>query len=257
MSTFSDEQLRQFLLRRVAPELATAIEDAIVLEPQVAERMQEQEFDLIDDYAARRLNPADREAVERHLLKSRAGAHSLRVARLLSSVRVALLPERRRIFRWVPLAALACAAALVGWFVIPLRRTAPPPFTAVSSSPRLVTSAPTAALPILSLLADVDRGAAVTKLNWPAGAQSVRLQVELPDAPRQGTYTLRIDDAAGRRLFASGPLAAQSAGGLRYVEAVVPTAALGPGLRRVAVLEDAADPGDAALFTRQVVGTTD
>jgi hypothetical protein len=271
MSTLSDEQLRQFLMRGVPPELATEIEDAVLLEDGLAERLREQEFDLLDDYAAGRLNDADRGAVERHLLNSRAGAHSLRVARLLPCARAAptatpapavsarAAPSRaRRRIAWAPIAALACAAALVAVFVVPDRPTTAPPHKAVSTSPPLVTSTATAAaLPILSLLADVDRGASATELHWPPGFEAVRLQVELPDAPSPGSYWMTVDDAAGRRLFQSGPLSAQAAGRLRYVEAVVPTAALGPGVRRIALRRDTAVDEQSALLTRQVVGTPD
>jgi hypothetical protein len=143
-------------------------------------------------------------------------------------------------------------------FLVPRWSKTAPPFKAVVTSPASVTrTATAAALPILSLLADVDRGARATELHWPPGFESVRLQVELPDAPSPASYRMTIDDAAGKRLYESEPLSAQFAGRLRYVEAVVPTAALGPGVRRIALRRDDGVGEQSALLTRQVVGTPD
>jgi hypothetical protein len=286
MTSFSDRELREFLLRQAPEELAAAIENAIVLEEDLADRLREQEFDLIDDYAAGNLSGTERGAVERHLLHSPEAAQSLAVARLLPSARRARpgrsepelyppapeLPVARRATRgngarrWLPLAAFAAAAALVTIFVVPRWHrdgdgggggvggggvgggggTRTP---ALASSP--VRGPNNAALaPIVGLLADVNRGAAATPLHWPAGVDAVRLEVETPDALGRGPYALHIEDADGRRLFDRGALAPQSAGGLRYVEAVVPIAALGPGVRRIEVRD-----ANGVLFTRQVIGT--
>jgi hypothetical protein len=77
----TDAQLREFLLRRTPPEDAARVEEAIIVQDGVAERLRSEEFDLIDEYAANRLSAEDRTVVERHLLTSAENLHSLRIAR--------------------------------------------------------------------------------------------------------------------------------------------------------------------------------
>jgi hypothetical protein len=273
----TDTQLREFLLRRMPAADAARLEQAILMEDEVAERLRAEEFDLIDDYAAGGLAPEDRADVERHLLTSVDNIHSLRIARLLSresslreaapsAKQVEALGPRRRTGRFAAAGALLAAglAAVVlipHWEGTPRRPVgiAPPPV--VLSAPAADSShSPTEAgnsLPILTLLADVNRGSAQPRLHWRASLASVRLQAEVPHPERGTLYSIRVYDPAGRRLFEGAPRPVQAAGPYYFVDTVVPSAALGPGERIVSLLASNAAAAAPAKYTWHIVGLLD
>lgn len=86
MSHASDTELRDLLLRRLAPERAAALEELLLVEDDCAERLLEIEHDLLDDYAAGRLDAPDRAAVARLLQDDPGAAARLRFAHALRRV---------------------------------------------------------------------------------------------------------------------------------------------------------------------------
>jgi hypothetical protein len=280
----TDVQLRQFLLRRLPADQSLSLEEAIVLEEGFAERLRDAEFDLLDDYAASRLNAEDATDVERYFLGSEENLNSIRVARALQQQELhreggapapkpASQParaeqqqpavERRWSRRRVSNMSLLLAACLAAVVLIPVWLMVPnhpdPRSTAREVSPlgaavRPLPSLPAAALPVMSLLADVSRGAKPPSIEIDAGAQAIRLQVEVPDQTSQGLYSVHIKDATGRQLFEGSALAVYTAGPYRFVEAVVPAAALAPGERTVLLTESDALDSAAPTFTWQVTG---
>jgi hypothetical protein len=283
----TDAHLRQFLLRRLPADEAARLEDAILLEEGIAERLQDEEFDLLDDYAASRLNAGDAADVERYLLGSAQNMHSLRVARalqrqgepdikkpkaLLGVVDVdglrdaaiarspGLVGHRSRTPQIAGVAALL-AACLVVVMVIPRWRLVSSRPESVSSTAATATvaasgdtSVSTAGLPIISLLADVSRGMARSSLAINADAGAVRLQAEVPESSTDKIYALHVDDAQGHRLFEGAGLAVHTAGPYRFVEAVVPAAALAPGDRSVSLTESGAPAGAPVTYRWDVTG---
>jgi hypothetical protein len=278
MTTISDAQLREFLLRRIPAQGVERLEEAIVVTDGVAERLRDEEFDLIDDYAAGRLNAVDRADVERHLLNSLENIHSVRMARLLSresgsrdlgkpvSNAISALGTRRR--RWMGRLApfgVVLAAGLVAVALIPDWSRTPPQPGMTSTAPRsevpsaLPPPAPNAAgsIPIVILLADVSRGSASPVLHWRADAASIRLQAEVPGPDRNTLYVLRVYDGAGLPVFEAASLSAHSAGHYRFVDIVLPSKALGPGARSVSLWASDGAHGTAPDYTWHVVGALD
>jgi hypothetical protein len=276
----TDIELRAFLLGRMLAEDAARLEEAIILEDGVAERLRAEEFDLIDDYAAGRLMAADRADVERHLLTSVENVHSLRVARLMlaredgvgdaatpvqSATQAEVLRPRRRSARLAAMGALMAAglAAVVWipyWDRTPRRPVGvPAPADSAIRGPGQAQSPPESAdsLPILTLLADVNRGSTRPTLHWKADFASVRLQAEVPGPEHSSLYSLSVYDMAGHRLFEGAALPAHVAGRYRFVDTVVPSKALGPGPRTVSLrLSDAAE-GTPAEYIWQIDGVSD
>jgi hypothetical protein len=299
----TDIQVREFLLRRMAPQDAARFEEAILLEEGVAERLREEEFDLLDDYAAGRLGGEDRADVERHLLTSVESTHSLRMSRLLAreagsretprlgeapasgrpvDTEFAVKTARRR--RWTGRYAAAgalLAAGIAAVAVLPFRERPPlgpldaPPRTAGSvdsansggadylaqrsAGPGPVAQEPAA--PVLTLLAEASRGTgppeARPTLHWRAGVASVHLQVEVPDPVRDVGYSIQVSDAAGRGLFSGEPQTVHTAGHYRFIDSVVPSAALGPGDRTISLRAADAAAGTPAQYSWRVVGALD
>jgi hypothetical protein len=273
----TDVKLRQFLLRQLPTNITERLEEAILLEDGFAERLRGEEFDLLDDYAASRLTAQDAAAVERYLLGSAENLNSIRVARALerhAGVGRAFEPEqagptlvgaqgrwsRRRVSSMALLLA-ACLAAVVlipAWLMLPNRpnsgaavRDVPTVGPAAGSLPGL---APAVELPVITLLTDINRGAKRPSLKFNTGATAIRLQVEVPEQAPETLYSIHIKDTTGRRLLESNALTVHAAGPYRFVEAVVPVAALGPGDRTVLLTESGAADSAPPKFTWQVTG---
>ena len=262
----TDLQLRQFLLRQLPADMTEGLEEAILLQDGFAERLRDAEFDLLDDYSASRLTATDAAAVERYLLGATENLDSVRIARALQRLNARTPVGTRR--RWsrrrvssMALLLAACLAAVVlipAWLMPPKRpgsdaavRDVPTAGPAAGSMPGL---APAAELPIITLLADISRGANRPLLKFNTGAGAIRLQVEVPDQTQETLYSIHIEDATGQRLFQMNALALHTAGPYRFVEAVVPPAALGPGDRTVVLSESGAADSAPPKFTWQVTG---
>jgi len=116
------------------------------------------------------------------------------------------------------------------------------------------SSVSTAELPIINLLADVNRGTARPSLAINERARAVRLQAEVPESSTDKLYALHVDDAHGHRLFEGAGLAVHTAGPYRFVEAVVPSAALAPGDRSVSLTESGAPAGAPVTYRWDITG---
>lgn len=283
----SDLQLRRFLLGQLASDQAVRVEEAVLMEEGFAERLREAEFDLLDDYAHARLGTAEAAAVERHLLGSEENRRSVRIARALRLQGAATEPgatakprateragapppqrmnpppaSRRRPSQmaWVASLLAACVIAIA---VIPRWRSAPVSATSLAP-PGLVSRAaqapepsPANRLRTVSLLADVNRGAARASITVATGTAPVRLQAEVTDATPDSQYSLSIENEAGRRLFDASALAVHAAGPYRFVEAVVPAAVLAPGDRTVVLTKSGAEAGSTSNFRWHLTGVVD
>jgi hypothetical protein len=279
MMTPSDAQLREFLLRRMPAQDAAQLEEAIIVTDWVAERLRDEEFDLIDDYAGGRLIAEDRADVERYLLTSVENVHSLRMARLLSRESASREPalsvpgrtqiqgaqQRRWMARLAPL-GVVLAAGLVAVALIPdwSRTARQPGMTSTAARSEVPSALPESApskaadsIPILTLLADVNRGSASPVLHWRADAASIRLQAEVPGPERNTLYLLKVYDAAGRPLFEAAALSARTAGHYRFVDTVLPSKVLGPGARTVWLRASDTAEGAPPDYTWHIVGALD
>jgi hypothetical protein len=150
------------------------------------------------------------------------------------------------------IAACLVAIAFIPRWLTGMRAPNPTaPAKAVSNpvpSPELRPgAAPEVELPIITLVADVNRGAVPASPHIRAGATSIRLQAEVPGQAPDAPYSIRIQDSRGEQLFEGAKLSVHTAGPYRFVEIVVPTAALGPGERTVSLLgSDTASSGGAS-----------
>lgn len=244
------------------------MEEAILMEEGVAERLREQEFDLIDDYVHGRLALADRADTERYVLTTPERMASLRVARALAAQRPAVAVEPAlagarapwKSNRLVPVATLlaaglAAVALIPHWGVdIQPPATAPTPVGGAVPTIRSggQSSEDAAPLQTVTLLMDADRGEPRPVVHLASGTVAVRLQVEVPGPPRNVSYSLQVDDAAGRRVFEGSDLATRVAGPYRFVEATVPAQALGPGARTISLTAEGAQAASHPEYRWQI-----
>lgn len=229
MPAASDALLRALLLHRVGGEQAAALEQRLIIEDGLAERLRQIEYELLDAYARGQLPDADRAAVRQHLLRTPQDQHRLQVARLLAGLQLPARPALPRLLRGWPgrlaLAGLAAALVLTVALRLPQHSTLPSAGPAVRAASGYT----------VSLLAEVSRGDAVEPIRIPPGIAEVRLQAELEQGDDAAVYELRVTDPDGRLLQLAQGLKLRHAGAHAFVEASVAASALGPGLRRIAV----------------------
>jgi hypothetical protein len=135
-------------------------------------------------------------------------------------------PRRRWAGAALALASVA-AAALIGVRLYPSLVSGPAAFT-------------------ITLTDGQQRGAASIEIAVPQGAQEFRVQAEV-DGDAGAHYLLAIDDT-----FAASGLPERKSGAYRFVETMVPAAALAPGAHRVRAVAESGAPSESSwtLTTR-------
>jgi hypothetical protein len=259
MTSVTNEQLRKLLLRHLPPDEVARMEEAILTEDGVAERLRDEEFDLIDDYVRGKLAETERADMERYVLTTPEHVESVRLARALAAQRPAgeavsrlrslgaltsatVQPPRRR-NRLLSVGALL-AAGLAAVVVIPhwnvdLGRPSTAPRleggAASSIEPSVVERGPDQTI---VLLADTSRGGPRPMVHLSSDAVSVRVQTEVPGPAKDVSYSMRMDDAAGALIFERHHLSTRVAGPYTFVEAVIPAEVLGSGARTISLAVD-------------------
>jgi hypothetical protein len=187
----TDGELRQLLLRQLPAEAMEDIEDRLVLDDSIAERLQHQQYDLLDDYARGRLAQDERRAVEKYLLRTPAERDRIYVveglmraaqqrkgsgSNVLRGLRASVFrPANRPVFAAALTVGLAIVIVLAvrvmypstprGGEVQPATQSGAVGFPAAPLSP----STPANALYQLTLLADATRSGGVVELSLPRG----------------------------------------------------------------------------------------
>jgi len=240
MSPVTNEQLRKLLLRHLPPEEVARMEEAILMEDGVAERLRAEEFDLIDDYVRGKLAETERADMERYVLTTPEHVESLRVARALAAQRPEAVVRPRRNRRRALSGAALLAAGLAAVAVIPHWSAD----IGTSSVPVVIPGAPPSVELVpdqtITLLTDTSRGGSRPVVRLASDAMAVRLQTEVPGPPGNASYSIRVDDGAGTRVFEKSHLATHVAGRYTFVEAVVPAVVFGSGARTVFLTVDGA-----------------
>ncbi|MDB5978782.1 MAG: hypothetical protein JWR07_5542 [Nevskia sp.] len=234
-----DQQLRALLLHRLPQDEAVVLEQRLVVEDGVAERMRQLEYDLLDAYAGGRLGTQERRDVERWLLRTAQDRRRLGIARALAAMpRPASGGWLRRIrvhlggggpLLWGGALAGVAAAIVAGVLLQPLGE-APRGLQPAAA----VLNGSSASVYTISLLTAVSRGGQARPLTLPAGTAQVRVQAEVESPDDDAVYELQVLDREGTPVQSAYKLRLLHAGQHAYIEALIPAASL-PGLRRIAV----------------------
>jgi hypothetical protein len=246
MTEPTDNTLRDWLLGKLAPEQAEALEERLLEDEEFATRLRGIENDLLDDLARGALAGDERARAAAYFAATPNDRARLRIARALAAVGAeaaanasrgrghaesARLRAMRPRHRWTAaVLALAgvVAVALIGVRLYPNVGTTQVAFT-------------------ITLTDGQQRGAASIEIAVPAAARELRVQAEVDGGEAGAHYALAIDDT-----FAAHRLAVRTTGPYRFVEANVPAAALAPGPHRVRVVAESGAPGESSwiLTTR-------
>jgi|GEM_PF-2446471 len=227
---------RALLLHQLPEDEALQLERRLLADALALDALREAEHDLFDDYARERLDPAEREAFEHHLLITPDAQERLRISRALASappslpVRRARFSERPRTRRrsiGIALAGSAIAAGLaLAVVLLPAAHVTGRAGTTTAATP---ASAPQSVV----LLASVARGtqSQAVEVALARDTRELRFQAEIEQADPGARYRLRVlaRDGSGASLLQVDNLALASAGRYQYVEALLPATVLAAG----------------------------
>ncbi len=264
MTRRSDDTLRHYLLGTLPEEQAEALEDDYFASRETLERVRAAEDDLLDDYVAERLTPAERERFEQRFGQTERqrerllAARALRLAGAPMPARPAASPRparavqfrRRALLRLAALLLFACGAAWL-WRALQPAPVDPPRQVEVPARPASPSPAapparvePMERAPLVLALAPLaPRGeAGAAPLRIPAHARTVRLELEgeWESLQAAGSAPLAVELATveGRRVWTGR--VRRSIDGRRGVLATLelPAQRLSPGDYVVSVARD-------------------
>lgn len=217
----SDEVLRLWLLQLLPPAQAALLDEQLMHDEGLLDRLREAEIDLVDDYARGALDEAQAQAFRTHRLADGAQRGNLRAAQAWARLREPA-PARRqpRTMRWIAAAASVAIGlvALLDWSLHGSRRPGN--------------------VPTYTLLAATARGTEANTLRVPPAGGAIRLQVEVAEPARR--YRLFIETQGNRRLVGDG-LEPRTLRDYTYIEANVDAGLLTPGTHRVLLIDDRDD----------------
>jgi hypothetical protein len=250
MSETPEGTLRNLLLRRLSAEQSEQLEERLLLEGEVADQLEAEENDLLDDFARGRLSAEDAVRIEKYLLASKRGTQRAAFARALSRIsnpESRALPARSFSSRLrIPALALGSAAcvlviafaALHVWHKESPDHPGPGTPTATKGPLTMQKNSSQAKITLpfaIVLLAGVERGDHPLKFAIPSDVQQVQFQCEIPAGNAYSEYRMVLRDAAGNAVAASENLHPGESSGIAYVEATVDAARLGAGRFSVSI----------------------
>ncbi len=211
-SLHARELLLAYLLGELSPEEQQATEERMLIEQSFSDRLQEAEYDLIDDYYAGRLTPSEQRRVEAALPQERLFGEFSRSLDTKASV-APLYPQRSSSWlRWSVAAASFALLALVGWLVhfdlsrpaaklpdIAKRATSSDQSNAATASASGNAGQDTTA--VLLLASDVVRGPNSIPLDLRLATRTVLVQWAVP--PRVGARSFRLSVTKDGRVLSS------------------------------------------------------
>ncbi|HET7924702.1 MAG TPA: hypothetical protein VFL30_07370 [Rhodanobacteraceae bacterium] len=245
MTEPTDDTLRDWLLGKLATGEAEALERRLIEDDEFASRLRGVENDLLDDLARGALAGDERARAATYFAATPNDRARLRIARALAAIgsEAAAQAPRGRASSDAPRAhaarprrswtgaalalASAAAVALIGVRLYSTVGTAPIAFT-------------------ITLTDGAQRGASAIEIAIPKAARELRVQAEV-DGDAGAHYLFAIDDT-----FAASGLQVRTTGAYRYVETMVPAAALAAGAHRVRVAAESGTPYETSwtLTTR-------
>lgn len=258
----NSNDFRDFLLNRLPPERADAIEERMFQDEATFSDLQDAEDELIEEFVTDSLNPGDRQVFAARIerdpdLQERVALRRVLIRTLQGVPAVAAAPvpvahPRRRMQSWFLVPGFAMAIAILFVIAYTAEHRNPLPSqgteTAVTPAPVLKGSQQAAAkveaAAVLFLPAHVARGSAQRPSILHLGnASLVKLELETPAGNASTRWDVRIHN--GGLVFSADGLVSQQAGIVSYIVARVPAAQLQPKSYQV-TLSPEASSSDAA-----------
>ena len=240
MGTIDDGTIRQYLLGEADDFQQQQVEESLLVDETIPRQMAIVEDEIIEEYLAGELTPAERANFELHFLMPQSRRENLRFSRAFRQY-IEKHPEaapkaaepRSRWSPWWPRFAVAgavVAIAAAGWLGLN-RRTPGTPTQQVSRNRAPVAAAPPTI--VLTLTPGLLRsGGQETILRTRPAADSVDVHLELPqESSGFARYRARLATVEGNEVWSQGELKREG----NSVNLTIPTSRLTRGDWRVAL----------------------
>jgi hypothetical protein len=262
MNEIPGATLRELLLRKLPAAEAEQLENRLLEDGEMADRLELEETDLLDDYARGLLSQQDRALVEKYLLATPTSGQRLAFATALSQLTntgPTLATEKpRQFFSFFrsPVFAFglaACLLALFGtavhfWRVrrsnavtsttpVATDKPSPPPSVAQPSA----VPSPTAAPFTIALLVANARGPQIPSFALPSTVRLLRVQCEVPKTDPTARFRMVLENAYRGIIGSEDQLSTRESAGIHYVEITFPANKMSSGQYSVYVFSQA-DP---------------
>jgi hypothetical protein len=208
-----------------------AFEERLLEDEEFSRQTAELEDDILEDYAAGSLSPAEQESLRPWIMASPWRREQVQVTRLLLQNSRRKLQTRMSAWLW-----LTAAACIISAAVLFVRHRVPSAVPTASSKPGEVSPLPVSPKAnVILLVAERLRGSATEKESMFVVHPNAptRIQVLLPGAENGMRYSVLLhsidDDRSRHALVRVDDLAAQIASGERYIETTLPPGRLPPG----------------------------
>jgi hypothetical protein len=232
-----------YLLHQMPEAERAAFEERWFTEPEIYQRLQMAEAELLDDYARGKVSRGQRRRIERYLLGSEFQRGKMAFAMALTTV----LPQPKTPrLRWTAVVAAALVASLavslwLGW----QNRRLQNEVAQLQHAPQPAADG----VYTVGLPSDTLRGASTENaVRLPAGIRLLRLELELPPGEQRDTYSATVL-AGSRALWSEGPLHPEGRGPASVATIWIPATILGPGDQTVRLDAAAGSPIAYYRFT--------
>jgi hypothetical protein len=229
----TDADCRAYLLGRLSPAEAEALEERLLRDDEAFHAMEGAEDDLFDDFARGRLG-----AEERTRFLERFGAQPQRVAFARALARRLGTESRSTTGRspWIPLAAAAALVAAIagGWWLRQRPASIDRAATAAAGSPAPVVPAAPPVVALFTLGTSRAAADAVT-VTIPAASPALQVRIRLNPADRYDSYALELRSSADRVVWRGDDLHAVREAGDLVLTAQIPAPPLDNGTYELAV----------------------
>jgi hypothetical protein len=201
-SSTSRQLLLAYLLGELTPEERRATEERMLADTDFSDQLRQAEFDLIDDYRAGRLDPAERLRAEAALTpeqRSSPQAHAAPVTKRRPASPAFRLRDRGSWLYWPAAAVSLAILVFCGWLFVSLHRpdnrppavarTGPGVSSGHGSLPAAPVSEDTA---VLLLVSDVTRGPDGLSLDLHSSTRKVIVQWIVPPNAASRNFQLSV-----------------------------------------------------------------
>lgn len=253
MPRIESQRARDLLLEKLSSQDAEALGERVIVDGELADQLELETTDLLDDYTRGALSADDARRVETHLLLDGDTARRLSFAQTLNAYRSSEFalggrgaPVRPR-SAYLAMAVAACLVlALSFWlYAIGSREVNSVKIVKAPNEAPVFPSGPSASGPkqelvrrgifTIALLSDKVRGSDETDIAVPANAQKVRFECQLPPSADADTYKIIVQEKSGHPPLSSPDLHATRSAEFRYVAADFPAADVHAGSYSIVV----------------------
>lgn len=243
------DSVNAYLLHRMPEEERAAFAERWMTDPELYQQLREHEAELLDAYVRNEVASGDRALIERHLLGSGSQRRKLAFAEALHT---ALPATSRRKPSWLVAAAAAAVIAVAAGAVWLVRQNQE--LRREMAAVRMQTPTPLPSGSVYATLLPLNdvRGAAdERRLAIPAGAEIVRLDLELESGDETSSYaaTLSAMSSGAAIVWSEEPVRASGRGAAFVAPVWIPAAVLVPGRYEVSLKSG----GKAIAFYRFVI----